>query len=346
MKAETYQGRNHTMNYMKALACVCVLMLHCGFPGIIGKLLYGPSRFAVPFFFMVSGYYAYHDDARKTISRLPGKIKHIATLLFGTEIIYFIWHVIQNAINAGKEGVAEWLFNTFNTSKLIQLLCFQTTPIGDVSWFLVALLLCYFATYFIAKYQLWKLFSGMVPVLLLINIFVGEILPFFGVNSQWYWCSNFWVLGLPFYSMGFWIKRNQKFLCEKCSVKNTVVVVVISLMLITIERIITNASQLFVGNIFIAITLFLFSVKYPSFFKKRSFIETIGEKYAFFVYVLHPIVRDVLYKTVLESVGLSTHVIITWTRPVVVFVICVGIAKAVYGLESKYAGLIKQARDV
>lgn len=346
MKAEINDGRNHTLNYMKAIACFCVLMLHCGFAGIVGKLLYGPSRFAVPFFFMVSGYYVYSRDTQKVLSRLPGKIKHIAILLIGTEITYLVWHIIQSAINAGIEGVANWFFNTFTISKFVQLLLFQTTPIGDVSWFLVALLLCYIVTYFIAKYNLWKMTSGMIPVLLMINIVLGEIVPFWGINSQWYWCSNFWVLGFPFYAMGFWIRRNQENLCQKCSVKRIVLIVIMSIILITIERIITNASQFFVGNFFMALALFLFSVKYPTIFKTRSFVENIGEKYAFYVYILHPIIRDLLYKLILEPIGLSAHLVITWTKPIVVFAICVGISKVVYGLESKFTVLVKQARGV
>lgn len=346
MKAGIYDGRNHTLNYIKAIACFCVLMLHCGFPGIVGKLIYGPSRFAVPFFFMVSGYYVYSEDTEKVLSRLPRKIKHIAVLLIGTEMTYLVWHIIQSVIDAGIAGVVAWFSSTFTVSQFIQFLFFQTTPVGDVSWFLVALLLCYIVTYVIAKHNLWQVTSGIIPVLLMINIILGEIVPFLGINSQWYWCSNFLVLGFPFYAMGYWINRNQNDLCKKCSIKSTVLVVLLSIILITIERILTSASQFFVGDISLTLALFVFCVKYPSIFKTRNFVENIGEKYAFYVYILHPIIRDVLYRLILESVGLSSHIVIAWTRPVVVFVICIGISKVVYALGNKCEILVKQVWGV
>ena len=59
--------KNQRLNIVKAIACASVIVLHCPFPGIVGKILYGFARFAVPFFFMVSGYFVYADDAEKVI---------------------------------------------------------------------------------------------------------------------------------------------------------------------------------------------------------------------------------------------------------------------------------------
>lgn len=344
MSKQLADERNHSLNYLKAIACFCVLMLHCGFPGIVGKLIYGPSRFAVPFFFMVSGYYVYSEDTKKVFSRLPQKIKHIGALLVGTEFMYLIWHIIQKAIEGGAVCVKAWISSTFTVSKLIQLLIFQTTPVGDVSWFLVALLLCYITTYFIAKNNLWRMTAGLIPGLLIINIILGEIVPLLGVNSQWYWCSNFWTLGFPFYAMGYWFRRNQDTLCRKHTIRNIIIIVVFSVVLITIERILTSASQLFIGNIFMVMALFLFSIKYPSIFKTRSFIENIGEKYAFYVYVLHPIVRDVLYGLILDSLELSSYIIVAWTKPIIVFFICIGISNVIYVVNNKCKNCVNRIR--
>lgn len=314
--------RNHTLNYLKALACFCVVMLHCGFPGVVGKLIYGPSRFAVPLFFMISGYFVYCDDKDKVIKGLPRKIKHIAKLLIIADILYFFWHIIQHAFESGFIGVEGWFLETFTVQKILKLFVFQTTLVGDVSWFLVALLICYAVTYLIAKNNLWKLTAKFIPILLIVNITVGEFLPFFGVTVQWYWCSNFWVLGFPFYAMGYWIRINEQKLVEKVTVKSTCLLCGLSFLVVLIERIFTTASQLFMGNILVAVALFLFCIKYPDILKKNRFIENIGEKYSFLVYILHPIIRDV-YRMIFEFLGLNNNLVVLWIRPIVVFSISI-----------------------
>lgn len=314
--------RNHTLNYLKALACFCVVMLHCGFPGIVGKLIYGPSRFAVPIFFMISGYFVYDSDPIMVKKRLPRKIKHIVVLLLGTEFIYLIWHVIQHAIDSGINGIIIWFGDTFTIEKIVRFCLFQTTPIGDVSWFMVALLLCYAVTFAIARYNLWNKTSYMIPILLTINIVVGEILPFIGVNVQWYWCSNFWVLGFPFYAMGYWVRINQVEVCEKITARNTIILVALSLIVVTAERTLTSASQLFVGNILSAFALFAFCIKYPNMFQKSRIVEWIGNS-AFYVYILHPIVRDIYNLILIDYINCS---VVLWIRPVAVFVICLLVA--------------------
>ena len=320
MKNDLVCERNHTLNYLKALASFCVVMLHCGFPGIAGKLIYGPARFAVPFFFMVSGYYVYSEDREKVINGLPRKIKHIALLLIETELIYLVWHIIQNAIGGGWGSVETWFSDTFSVSKLIRFLIFQTTPIGDVSWFLVALLICYLATYGIAYFNLWGITAVFIPILLGVNIFLGEIAPFFGIDTQWYWCSNFWMLGFPYYAMGYWIKRNQNSFGNRCTARNIVFVVILSVLLITVERIMTNASQLFIGNIPLVMILFMFCIKYPYKLPKNRNIDSIADKYSFHIYILHPIIRDV-YGKVFEVLGLNNNTVILWIRPIVVFLL-------------------------
>lgn len=327
--------QNRTLNFFKGVACFCVVMLHAGFPGAVGKLLYGPSRFAVPFFFMISGYYVYDENMQMLVRKIPRKIKHIAVLLVITEIVYLIWHVVQYAILGGFENVYAWFADVFSVSTILRLLLFQTTPIGDVSWFLVALLLCYIAIWFVAKQNLWKSISIFIPVLLLTNIIVGELIPFLKIDTQWYWCSNFLVLGFPFFCLGSLIKKNQHGFCEKYTTQKLVLIISLSVVCITIERVLTDASQLFIGNIFLTLALFLLCIKCPNLFKKRNFGEEVGKKHAFYVYIFHPIVRDILYGFLFENWGWNTYAIIAWMKPIVVFIVCVVVGSVICSAENK-----------
>ena len=327
--------QNRTLNFFKGVACFCVIMLHAGFPGVVGKLLYGPSRFAVPFFFMISGYYVYDDNVQTMVKKIPKKIKHIAVLLVITEIVYLLWHVIQYAILGGFENVYAWFADVFSVSAILQLLLFQTTSIGDVSWFLVALLLCYMAIWFVAKKNLWTMINILTPILLLVNIVVGEWIPFLGIDIQWYWCSNFGVLGFPFFCLGNLIRKNQDDFCAKYSTKKLIFIIGLSVICITVERVLTDASQLYIGNIFLASALFLICIKCSNLFQKRNFGEEIGEKYAFYVYIFHPIVRDILYGFLFVNWGWDSYAIIVWMKPIVVFVVCVSTGNVICSVGNK-----------
>lgn len=314
---------NHTLNYAKALACFCVLMLHCGFPGVVGKLLYGPCRFAVPFFFMISGYYVYgRYKEQQDFARLNRKVKHIALLLLGTEVTYLIWHISYAYITAGEAGIGAWFAETFTIINLARFVLCQKTAIGDVSWFLVSLLLCYLFTYYIARKGIWKQLSYLIPILLLINIYIGEIRPIYHCPLNWWAVSNVYLLGFPFYALGYWVKMNEPALLNKVTTLKTCFAIALSLVIVTLERACTSASQFFIGNILCTLSIFLYALKHPRLRGGCAFIETIGAKCAFYVYILHPIFRDI-YRLAFNNLGLSGNVLVLWLQSIVVFAACV-----------------------
>lgn len=59
------KNENVSLNILKGIACFNVVMIHCTFPGAIGKIISGLARFAVPLFFAISGYYIYSRKQRE-----------------------------------------------------------------------------------------------------------------------------------------------------------------------------------------------------------------------------------------------------------------------------------------
>ena len=49
--------RNQIVDVFKIVSAIFVVFLHFPFPGYLGKAVFSIARFAVPFFFIVSGYY-------------------------------------------------------------------------------------------------------------------------------------------------------------------------------------------------------------------------------------------------------------------------------------------------
>lgn len=58
---------NYCMDFLKGIACILVVFIHVKFPGDFGQAVQAIARFAVPFFFMVSGYYCYRSDYQGVI---------------------------------------------------------------------------------------------------------------------------------------------------------------------------------------------------------------------------------------------------------------------------------------
>lgn len=302
--------RNRSINVLKGISCFSVILLHASFPGILGKILYGFARFAVPFFFMVSGYFSYNSNYEDLKNKLPNKIKHIFAYFVFAEIIYLIWHVFDNYFLGGKEAVLQWVNEVFTLTNFVKLLIFQTAVIGDVSWFMIALILCYVSVFFIGKHDKWDIMFIISLILLVINVIVGEALPFLGCKIQWYFNSNFLLLGCPFFYIGASVKRRM----PKFDDKNLITMLLFGMGLVLVERVFTSASQFFAGTFFMTYSIFIYAVHYPNGLK-CGWVEKVGENYTFGIYILHPIVRDIC------DYFLKQNVIYYWARPILIFLI-------------------------
>lgn len=70
---------NYCLDYIKGIACIFVVLMHCEFPGILGIAVQAVSRFCVPLFFMVSGYFCYKPIMQVHVGEKSyiRKIKHV-----------------------------------------------------------------------------------------------------------------------------------------------------------------------------------------------------------------------------------------------------------------------------
>lgn len=104
---------NRSLYSFRALACLGVFLIHASLPGAVGVIVTVTSRWAVPFFFLTSGYFAYGAEQ----SRI--KLRAKKTLhLFVKWLIFYVcinWIVL---LQQGKLGLllknaldfSNWLF--------------------------------------------------------------------------------------------------------------------------------------------------------------------------------------------------------------------------------------------
>ncbi len=83
---DTTRVRNSCLDWIKGIACVFVVFMHCEFPGRLGTVVQCISRFCVPFFFMVSGYFAWYEKPKQP--RYGAKLRHIGFITLCAVLFY------------------------------------------------------------------------------------------------------------------------------------------------------------------------------------------------------------------------------------------------------------------
>lgn len=87
--------RNRTLDMVKAICAYAVVLLHVHFPGNAGIIANVLARFAVPVFFMVSGYFCFRGDDTEFI-RIGKKIRHVLKLMLVAFPVCCLWELTMN----------------------------------------------------------------------------------------------------------------------------------------------------------------------------------------------------------------------------------------------------------
>lgn len=300
------KNRNYCLDFVKGIACIFVVFMHCEFPGRLGILIQCVSRFCVPFFFMVSGYFCYNEDTPINFGK---KIKHIFWITCGATVLYAVLALLcGDGINSVTvKQIVYWLF--FNQPIII---------VGQM-WFLFALLYDYILFAMIEKLKWQKLskiyiFIGIGAYIALAQ---GAYLLDITISNPIY--RNFLIEGFSLFSLGYWLHRDEKRF--HLSNKILVIMIVVTTLLCPIERLLMGRD--FGVNIITfpqVFSIFLYCIHNPQ-KGKNSWIMILGLKYSLYVYIFHPMVWHTLDE-IYERMHVSGNILVMYLRPI----LCVAIA--------------------
>lgn len=206
--------RNKSLDAVKAIAACLVVCIHVSFPGQAGQLVKVLARCAVPFFFMVSGYFCYYQNCNAS-KRILSKILHIMKLFAVSVVFYFIWECFMKAWNG--ERVWTWIKGLVSTEHLKEFFVYNSTsPVRAHLWFLPALIYCYLLALLIEKWRMRKAAYCMVPVLMAILLWRAEFCVFFDRFYHTMEYRNFLFTGMSFFLTGQMIREYQdKIVCKR-----------------------------------------------------------------------------------------------------------------------------------
>ena len=313
---QTVKQYNHCLDFIKGIACICVIFMYCEFPGITGTAVQAISRFSVPFFFMVSGYFCYYPDLESyDDSVYRRKIMHIGRIVLWASLFYLLFaFVLKKSIIVNRyDAVA---FGVFNQPFII---------VGQL-WFLYALLYDYLVYGIIWKKNKIRLFYCLSVILFIAYICLAQGAHLFDIKVPNMYYRNWLIEGLPFFFAGHWIHKNQ----DKIHISDRVLILIVfvSTLLCLVERRIMGRD--FGVNIMTlpqVFALFIYAVKYPD--RHRCLIQDIGKRYSMWVYILHPFVFMSMDK-LLHHWSVDTMALVQWSRPVVTVAITLVLSSICY----------------
>lgn len=214
--------RNRTLDMVKAICAYAVVLLHVHFPGNAGIIANVLARFAVPMFFMVSGYFCFRGDDTEFI-RTGKKIRHVLKLMIVAFPVCCLWELIQNHIDGASQK--EWLEALVSGEHIRQFLLYNnSSQVKWHLWFLPALLYCYLLFALAARFRICKQAYVLIPVLLLIHFGMEEFSTFLFPEKHFRVMQfrNYLFTGFPFFMLGHLIHRHQEkleaWVCRKKSV--------------------------------------------------------------------------------------------------------------------------------
>lgn len=279
--------KNDCLNVWKGIAAFAVVLIHCTLPGVPGEIIKGIARFAVPLFFLISGYFAYgREDAV-----LRRREIHILRLYVGAVAVYYLWAAIRYFLS--QRTFAQMGAELFPDGgrTVSDLLFFNRTAMAPHLWFMGALVYCYLFYRLLARKRLEERAYLLIPVLLAANLLLGEGRGLTGIAVPVRWLRSFWLTGFPFFLWGSWFACREKQGRLQLHRGAGMALVAGGMLLSSVECLWSGYDELYVGSILTAGGLFSLALAFAD-LGKGSLLARIGERDSANIYLWHMLLRN------------------------------------------------------
>lgn len=303
--------RKFGLDFLKGIAACFVVFMHVKFPGVFGEYVAKAGTFAVPVFFMTSGYFSFNATKSKTLK----SIKRTATYLFVAYILNFIRILVEMGFDFGLV-LSFFKTEVFTSSHLMRVILFSQSKISGVAWFLISLLICYVLKYLLGRNLRYLGFLGIIVGI------VGIIPPvsdFLGLPI-----NNPWINGIPFFVIGELLRENNVFVNEKMGNAALMVVAIAGFILIIVACY-YGRQWWHLGTLLLSPSLFVLFMKKDMNFNRFCLL---GSTYAFFIYIIHPLVMHAY-----DAMRINISIVELWLRPVIILAITLLLAVVYYSMK-------------
>ncbi len=286
--------KNNCLNFIKGIACFGIVYMHTSYDCMASSVVVCAFRFAVPIFFMISGYFAFYENRKTVFNKAKKRCKHIALLFLWAFFINELWRVVIGPLIQNSEiNINKWLGELFTINSLKNLVLFS--QLGWILWFLVALVECYLILMIINHFNIYKCFYIIATILIVLHILLRGYIQYFSIipeETNIIWFRNVWFMGFPFFMMGNLIHRREKNIKNK--IPNTVLVIIlfVGVLISFVERYFV-ALEVSWGVLITVFAIFVFAIQ-NSKRKIIPLIAWIGENCSMQIYIYQIIVYSVI----------------------------------------------------
>ncbi len=340
--------RNNDNSYIYALkfiACLFVITIHAPFPGLFGDIVYSLSRFAVPFFFAVSGRYllfkrdgSYAQTTKEIRSFTWWRLKKLFLI---TAVVYATYLLFSLCFYIPKGWTFKyWLHDKFNLFETRTFFLFNTgryiyddSYVFDHLWYLFALIYVYVLIMIFA--QVLRKWYKWLTVLLLGLLFFGELLqtvypirPFDISINTWYIVRNWLFVGMPFALIGVIFADRTASLREslgkekykenmETSFPRYMLILAVGCIMSIAEAFIFGRKEVYIGSVIIVFAILLLS---ECGLNAGRILPDLGKRASSLIYFYHVMIISVL--DILSQNGIIPSYTM-WQKPLIVMVISV-----------------------
>lgn len=328
---------NYCLDFIKGIACIFVVFMHCEFPGLAGVAVQAISRFCVPFFFMVSGYFCFRPliaNANRGSSPMiiKRKIVHIGKITLYACLFYLGFVLLQHTVFHNVNFSITWknLFNwvVFNVPKVV----------AGQYWFLFALLYAYVLYGTMERFNLRRVSYILAAAMFVVYIIMAQGMHLAGIGIPNHIYRNWLVEAFPYFMLGHWIHENQDRI--NLSNKTLITIIVVSTLLCWAERWMMGrdfgVNIVTIPQVF---ALFVYGVKNPT--RHEGVIQRLGRDCSMLVYIFHPAVWHSL-DGVYKLAGISENLPLLYLKPILVLAISILISL----MFNQIMSLVKNRQEV
>lgn len=316
--------KNYTLELLKLFASYMVVFIHVKFYGELGVAIETLARFAVPLFFLISGYYSYQIKPEKILKRAKN-ILNLSILAVGS---YTVFNIVTFLLKGKVGRVFLYLAKYLDVTRLGKLFIFNVPISAGHLWFLLALIYVYLVFYWMTVSRFNEKAMFILSFLLLGgHLLLGEGLSMVGIRLPLWLVRNFALMGMPFFVLGLFTRKHEN---KLHTIPNyaLVILAVIGGAEAVISRHLFGRNEMYVGSMLILFALVAWfikyaNVRYPSFINALSGCST-------YIYIFHVMISSVvlgLYK--LFALHYETSIVLQNIHPIIVCIASTALAYAI-----------------
>ncbi|MBQ2762416.1 MAG: acyltransferase [Candidatus Methanomethylophilaceae archaeon] len=301
----TVKKQNYALHSLTGIILVILtgVKFNMGMPDQEWLLAFG--RFAMPLFFIISGYYLFSKDGHSEKS-LPRKIKHILLLIVFIKVLYLLVDIVY--YTAGVIDL-EYLVTAF-------LVCEESTM---HLWFVYALFLLYLWWHIMRYFNLdvKRISLTLSVIVLALSLTFGVLLRLAGINTV-AGTSTLYIdeiiypfIGIPFFTFGYYLHMYKEEFDSRVSTPLLVTVTLIGMITPIVASFYIPKSTLYFGSVLASIGLFMLTFRVPENRLRCRFTEFLGKNLKPLLYAYFPMVVFFLKHVVMTGMerGAAYHIL-------------------------------------